>query len=342
LKLAGLERLRLAGSAVALPDTADLSNGDVFKRLLGVDHAARLAERGWDEEHPRVAWGVEHRRWCAPGTSGASEELAERAARGAMEDAGVSAGSVDLFVTATSTPGRVTSSMASAVAKRLGLEAACVDLRAGGTGGLQAWITAASLLACGAQRALVVAAETPSRYLDPEDLSSALLYGDGAGALLIERVEGESCGLVGALVGARGAQGRPFTVPGELPPRAADVEAGAFRFQVPDADYLRELADAWRATCTDLRASFPEELAQARHFLPYAVTRAQLEQAAEVAGKDAAHAGASLAAHGCTGAAGPLIALHELRAAGELAAGDILASSAVAGGLSCCSLLWRV
>ena len=342
VKLCGVGGLVLRGSGVAFPETPELENADVYASLLGEGYRELLTERGWSEEHPREAWGVERRRWSAARATDASQELAVRAARCALEDAGLESSSIDLLVLATSTPGRITSSLAAAVGERLGLRAACLDLRAGGTGGLQAWALASTLLAAGPRRALVIAAETPSQYLDPEDLASALLYGDGAAALVIERGEGHSSAMVGALLGTEPAGGRPFTVPGDLPPRAQDVEAGAFRFQGPDAEYRRELSDGWRRTCEGLREAFPRELESTRHFLPYAVTRAQVERAAAAVGIDAAHSKASLAAHGCTGCAGPLIALHELRALGALASGDFVASVAVAGGLCCCSILWRV
>lgn len=342
MKVAERDGLCLRGSGVAFPETAELENTDVYRRLLGEDHQAQLSDRGWDPEHPRKAWGVERRRWSAPSAVRASEELAARAAQAALDDAGIGAGEVDLLVASTSTPGRISSSMAGFVCERLGLRAAGVDLRAGGTGGVQAWTFAATALAAGARRALVVAAETPSQYLDHQDLAGSMIYGDGAAALLLERAPDAESGLVGALSGTFPAAGSPFTVPGDLPPRAEELAAGAFVFQAPDAAYRSELAEAWRSTCEGLREAFPRELAQTRHFLPYAVTREQVDEAARIVGIDAAHSKASLAAHGCTGCAGPLIGLHELRAAGALQERELIATCAIAGGISWCSLLWRL
>ncbi len=206
-------------------------------------------------------------------------------------------------------------------------------------GGLAAWLTAARF---GARTVLVVALETPSAYLDPNDLATAALYGDGAAALVLARDDASTSGLLGGILGNDAAPGEPFTVPGTLPPRVLAVEAGRFRFQPPDAAYRAALDERWRALGADLRDAFPEAAAATRRFLPYAVSAPQVAAVAAAFGAGADATWTTLREHGCLGCAGPLVALDALRREKGAAAGDTLAFAAVAGGVAWGGFFWRL
>lgn len=340
--LGPLPGVALAGSAAAFPPDLDPAraslDGAAARRALGGADA-----RADEPDRAAHAWGVERRAWWrAPGAPapaaedalGASgvERLAERAARDALAAAALPASALDLVVCATSTPSRATSALAAWVGRALGADAPCTDVRAGGAGGLRAWLAAALALAHGARAALVVAAETPSAWIDPADGASALLHGDGAAALVLRR-DGGASGLLGARGGTLASDGVAFTVAAPLPPRPGL----AYAFQRPDARYLGDLERAW-----DLATDALLALGRPDRLVPYPVTRAQLERVAARAGLPAQAAARTLAAHGCLGCAGPLVALHELLRDERPAPGTTLGLCAAAGGIAWQSLLWRL
>jgi 3-oxoacyl-[acyl-carrier-protein] synthase-3 len=352
LRLLPLPGLRIAATGASGPEHVpaelrDLDNDAACRALFGADWRSELQRRGWTPEHLLARWGVERRCWCSqPGAEppdGAPDagDLALAAARAALDEAGLRGRDLDVLIVSTSTPPRATSSLSGRVSKALAHGGASFDVRAGGAGALHAWLTATSLLAQGARRALVVAVETPSRWLDARAPVLALLYGDGAGAVLLERDERAEGGLLGAVMLARGASGKPMTVPGALPPTPREVLAGAFRMTLPDAAYLEALAGARRELLGAMREAWPAEVAGARRFLPAAATAEQAGQDAETAGLPAERLVTSLRAHGALGTAAAPVALHDLRAAGGARAGETLLLSAVGGGLSGAALLWR-
>ena len=189
---------------------------------------------------------------------------------------------------------------------------------------------------------LVVAAETPSLYLNREDLSTAVLFGDGAAALLLRSSPGSTSGLLGAVMERRDAPGRPFTVPGSLPPRVDELSAGRYRFQKPDASYREAIAESWDALCRELRSAFPEEVRRLDHFVPYAVTAPQVRSAAASLGVSREQTFDMLARYGCLGCAGTLASLDALRRQHRTRPGQIIALAAVAGGVSMAAMLWRL
>lgn len=336
--LGPLAGIALAGSAAAFPPDVDPARAS----LDGAAARRALGARADEPDRAAREWGVERRAWWrAPGAPapaaedalGASgvERLAARAARDALAASALPASALDLVVCATSTPSRATSALAACVGRALGAEAPCTDVRAGGAGGLRAWLAAALALAHGARAALVVAAETPSAWIDPAD-ASALLHGDGAAALVLRRDEGAG-GLLGARGGTLASDGVAFTVAAPLPPRPGL----AYAFQRPDARYRGDLERAWDAAIDALLA-----LGRPDRLVPYPVTRAQLERVAARAGLPAEAAARALAAHGCLGCAGPLVALHELLQDERPAPGTTLGLCAAAGGIAWQTLLWRL
>ena len=135
--------------------------------------------------------GIRSRYVAGEGETTAS--LAIEAARRALEHAGVGAGEIDLIVLATATPDQTFPSSATKVQAALGI-ADCIafDVHAVCTGFLYALSVADSMLRSGnAGKALVIGAETFSRILDWEDRATCVLFGDGAGALVLGAEEGE-------------------------------------------------------------------------------------------------------------------------------------------------------
>ncbi len=134
--------------------------------------------------------GIQQRHVAAEGEF--TSHLAVKAAQAALKNAGVDAQSIDLIVLATSTPDNTFPATAVAVQNALGItHGAAFDLQAVCSGFIFALTTADSLLRTGAgKRALVIGAETFSRILDWTDRGTCVLFGDGAGAVVLEAQEG--------------------------------------------------------------------------------------------------------------------------------------------------------
>jgi 3-oxoacyl-[acyl-carrier-protein] synthase-3 len=156
--------------------------------------------------------GIRERRIAKP--EEAMTDIARPACLRALEMAGVDAATVDLLVVATITPDMAFPSTAALLADQLGMpDAAAYDLSAGCTGFMYAIAQAYAMLAAGlAKRALVVGGDVLSKILDWSDRSTLVLFGDGAGAVMLEATE--QGGFLGFELGADGAGGGSLWLPG--------------------------------------------------------------------------------------------------------------------------------
>src|SRR6266496_332907 len=154
--------------------------------------------------------GIRERRIAAP--EQALTDLALPAAQAALAQAGVEARDLDLLLCATVTPDMMFPTSSALLADTLGAtDAAAYDLLAGCTGFMYALAQAYGMMASGlAERALVVGGDVLSRILDWTDRSTIVLFGDGAGAVLLEKVE--QPGFLGFELAAAGGGGIPLHV----------------------------------------------------------------------------------------------------------------------------------
>ena len=158
-------------------------------------------EAGWIERRT----GIKQRRYAADdeGTS----DLAVRAARKAIAQANVDPALIDMVFVGTFTPDFTCPSTACLVQQKLGLDAGAMDIQAACSGFMYALATASQYVATGNSKlALVVGADINSRIVEPSDQGTAPLFGDGAGAVLLE-AGSESQGLLCYQLGADGAGG---------------------------------------------------------------------------------------------------------------------------------------
>jgi 3-oxoacyl-[acyl-carrier-protein] synthase-3 len=163
----------IIGTGSYLPQTV-LHNDDLAARLDTSD--------AWIRERT----GITRRHIAAPGEY--TSDLGAAAARAALDAAGLTADDIDLIVVATATPDQTFPAVATVIQHKLGMaHGVAFDVAAVCSGFLYALTVADSLLAGGAHnRALVIGAETFSRLLDWEDRTTAVLFGDGAGAVVLE------------------------------------------------------------------------------------------------------------------------------------------------------------
>ena len=143
------------------------------------------------DEWIRSRSGIERRHFAAEGQT--TSDLAIRAAKAALADAGLEAGDIDAIVLATSTADLTFPSAATMVQAGIGMTGGfAFDLQAVCAGFVYALSTANALIVAGtAKRVLVIGAETFSKLMDWSDRSTCVLFGDGAGALVLEAVESE-------------------------------------------------------------------------------------------------------------------------------------------------------
>ena len=167
--------------------------------------------------------GIRERRLAEPGEL-AMSELAIPAAERALKQAGVDPAAIDVLIVATVTPDMAFPSTAAIVADKLGMpDAAAYDLSAGCTGFMYAIAQAYGMVASGlSKKALVIGGDVLSSILDWTDRSTLVLFGDGAGAVVIERVE--SGGFLGFELGADGGGGDSLWLPGSGSRKFEDPE----------------------------------------------------------------------------------------------------------------------
>ncbi|MBA2567757.1 MAG: ketoacyl-ACP synthase III [Actinobacteria bacterium] len=188
------------------------------------DELAKIVETSNDWIVERT--GIKERRVAS--ADEALSDISLPAAKEALEHAGVEAGAVDLVIVATVTPDMAFPSTAAILADQLGAkDAAAYDLSAGCTGFVYAIAQAHGMVSAGlANRALVVGGDILSKIVDWEDRATCVLFGDGAGAVVVERVpEG---GFLGFELGADGSGGPQLYIPagGSRAPASAETIAG--------------------------------------------------------------------------------------------------------------------
>ena len=178
----------IRGCGAYLPEKI-LTNADLSKIVDTTDE--------WIRERT----GIEERHIAADGEK--TSDLGTAAAKAALDAAGVDASDIDLVVVATTTPDLTFPSTAAIIQAKLGIQqGAAFDLQAVCTGFIYALSTVEKFLTCGQhKRALVIGAETFSRILDWTDRSTCVLFGDGAGAFVMEareEAEAEGRGILGS------------------------------------------------------------------------------------------------------------------------------------------------
>jgi 3-oxoacyl-[acyl-carrier-protein] synthase-3 len=329
----------VAGWGTALPVTR-MTNHDLTYRLDTSDE--------WIVERT----GIRERRVALPGET--TGPLSVRAARAALDHAGLSPADVDLVVVATATPEKPMPSTAALVGAELGAAAGAFDINAACAGFVYALTTVAGLIAAGAASTVVlVGADTMTSVIDPEDRGTAILFGDGAAAVV----------LVGA--GTAGASSStPLAAPGlvasdlandpggvdllvveaggsGLPASAATVEAKQHYLRMDGREVFRR---AVRAVCSSIERTLaragcaPEDVSL---FVPHQANVRIVDAAVARLGLPADRAVRTIDRYGNTSAASIPLSLAEVADAGRLAAGDLVLLCGFGAGLSVGTALWR-
>jgi 3-oxoacyl-[acyl-carrier-protein] synthase-3 len=198
---------RIAGTGSTLPP----------RRLTNADLVAELAARGLETSDEWIVerTGIRARHFAAPDVG--SSDLGTEAARKAIEAAGMTPQDIDLLIVATSTPDMVFPSTATIVQRKLGITNGCpaFDVQAVCSGFIYALTVADAMIRTGtARNALVIGAEVFSRILDFNDRTTCVLFGDGAGAVVLSA--SDTPGILATDVHADGRHLDILCVPGHV------------------------------------------------------------------------------------------------------------------------------
>ncbi|MGO9702461.1 MAG: beta-ketoacyl-ACP synthase III [Xanthobacteraceae bacterium] len=284
--------------------------------------------------------GIHERRIAAPGEL--TSHMATRAARAALAHAHVEAQAIDLIVLATSTPDNTFPASAVSVQAELGItHGAAFDVQAVCSGFVYALATADALLKSGAfSRALVIGAETFSRLLDWTDRTTCVLFGDGAGAIVLEAQDQpgarEDRGILTVRLRSDGryksklyVDGGPSSTGtvGHLRMEGREV----FRHAVAMiTDVVRDAFQATGFTVADID-----------WFIPHQANKRIIDGSAHKLGIPAIKVVSTVDRHGNTSAASIPLALYDAVADRRIKRGDLLLLEAMGGGFTWAAALVR-
>jgi len=273
--------------------------------------------------------GIRERRIAADDE--ALTDVALPAARDALADAGVEPADIDLLICATVTPDMMFPTSSALLADTLGMpDAAAYDLLAGCTGFIYAIAQAYAMLSSGlARRALVVGGDVLSKILDWDDRSTLVLFGDGAGAVVMEPVE--RGGFLGFELGADGGGGENLWLPGSGSRKFEDPESyvkmngrEVFKFATRIMVYSAEqvLAECGR-TVEDVDVYVPHQAN--KRIIDYAVAKLRIPSEKTVVNVDR---------YGNTSSGSIPLALTDARAEGRLRDGALVLMTGMGAGLT--------
>lgn len=277
---------------------------------------------------------IRERRWAAP--EQATSDLAAAAGRAALQSAGITADQLSVIVVATSTPDRPQPPAAAYVQHLLGaVDAAAVDVNAVCSGEVFALAAAEGFLARRGGHALVIGADVYSRILDPADRRTVVLFGDGAGAMVLGRGRGSRVRHIAAHT--FGELSGLIQVPAggsRLPCDPAALQAGRQYFTMDGRAVRAFVEDNLPALTKQFlheAGVVPDDIS---HFVPHQANGVMLDTVFEELALSRATMHLSLTHYGNTGAASIPITLDQAARAGRLGRGDLILLAGFGGGMS--------
>ncbi len=280
--------------------------------------------------------GIRERRMADE--SEALSDLALPAAREALRQAGITGRDVDLIIVATVTPDMAFPSTAAILADALGAtDAAAYDLSAGCTGFMYALAQGYGMLAGGlARRALVVGGDVLSRILDWDDRSTLVLFGDGAGAVVLEAVPEQ--GFLGFELGADGAGGRNLWLPGSGSRRFDDSEKYV---KMNGPEVFKFATRILVQSAEDLLATCGLTIDDVDLYIPHQANRRIIDHATRKLGVPSERVVINVDRYGNTSSGSIPLALADAAADGRLRPGELVLMTGMGAGLTWGSALMR-
>jgi 3-oxoacyl-[acyl-carrier-protein] synthase III len=277
--------------------------------------------------------GIRRRHIAADGET--TSMLATKAARAALAQAGVEASTIDLVIVATATPDYTFPASATQVQAALGItQGAAFDLQAVCSGFVFALATADKFLVSGShKRALVIGAETFSRILDWQDRTTCVLFGDGAGAVVLEARPGDGSiadrGVLSSHLRSDGRHLEKLYVDGGP---SATATTGHLRMEGKEVfryavNFLADVVEQAFAA-TGVTAD------EVDWFVPHQANRRIIDATARKLGVDPAKVVVTVSEHGNTSAASIPLALSTACADGRIKPGQLVLIEAMGGGFT--------
>jgi 3-oxoacyl-[acyl-carrier-protein] synthase-3 len=319
---------RITGTGSGLP-----------KRIVSNDELAReLGTRGIETSDDWIVarTGIRQRHIAEPGVTTA--ELGTRAALAALESAGRAARDVDLIIVGTSTPDQIFPSTACLVQGRLGaLGCAAFDVQAVCSGFVYALVAADALIRTGAHKcALVIGAELFSRILDWNDRTTCVLFGDGAGAAVLEAAD--EPGLLASQLKADGSQAGVLCTAG----RVADGKVEGDPFLRMDGQAVFRLAvNVLGSSALETLKQANMEPEQLDWLIPHQANVRILKAMAKRLGLSEERLVVTVDRHANTSAASVPLALDDAVRSGRITRGQSVLLQGVGGGFTWGSVLLR-
>src|SRR6185295_18084788 len=274
------------------------------------------------------AWIVERTGIRERRVGGTTVGLSIESGRQALEMSGVDPAEIDGLVLATTTPDRTVPASSAAVQAELGLRCGAFDVNAACSGFVYGLVTAHGLIAMGARKVLLIGTDSLSRITDWEDRNTAVLFGDGSGAVVLEAVEGPGQLLAWDL-DADGSLGRLLwaEVGGFIHMEGKEVFRRAVRIMV---DSATKSLDHAGLTADDIKLVIPHQ-ANVRI----------IQAACDRLGIDIERAVTVLDRTGNTSSASIPLALADALDTGRVAEGDLLLLVGFGGGMTAASAVLR-
>lgn len=292
------------------------------------------------DEWIRTRSGIERRHFAAEGET--TSQMGAKAARAALADAGLEADDIDAIVLATSTPDLTFPSVATMVQSELGMTRGfAFDVQAVCAGFVFALANANALILSGqANRVLVIGAETFSRILDMTDRATCVLFGDGAGALIIEGQAGTGTtkdrGILSADLNSDGRMRDMLYVDGGV---STTQTSGHLRMQ--GNPLFRQAVGKLTQTANTALSKVGLSDDDLDWIVPHQANIRIIQGTAKKLGVPMERVVVTLQDHGNTSAASIPLALSVARNEGRIKPGDLVATEAIGGGLAWGAVILR-
>jgi 3-oxoacyl-[acyl-carrier-protein] synthase-3 len=288
--------------------------------------------------------GMRERRYAA--ADQASSDLATRAARHALERAGLSPREVDCFIVATVTPDFQFPATACIVASNLGaVGKAAFDIEIACSGFIYALPMAASFVRAGVfRRVMIIGVETLSRIMNFEDRSTSILFGDGAGAAIVERVAMVDDCFLDCELGADGTNPELLCVKGggsRYPMTPERLLAKEDKVEMSGREIFKYAVTSMVETSKRVLARAGLSAESVDWLIPHQANLRIIEAAAKRLGIERERIVVNIDRYGNTSSASIPIALSETIDRNVLQDGDLILFTGFGGGLSWGSIAWR-
>ena len=276
--------------------------------------------------------GIKRRHQAAEGE--ATSDLAVSAAKSALADAGISANDIDMIIVSTTTPDLTFPATAALVQQKLGIShGAAFDVQAVCSGFIYGLSVASAMIESGqARRALLIGAETMTRLLDWSDRATAVLFGDGGGAVVLEETElaaADEPHIVGSYLRSDGNLKDLLYVDGGP---STTGTTGKLRMQ--GREVYRHAVGNIAEAINSLLAQHDLTVADIDWFVPHQANKRIIDGVAKRIGLPSEKTVVTIQDHANTSAASIPLALHELVKSGRVSSGDLIMLEAMGGGLT--------